>query len=178
MADVLIISLMTSALLIFSWIWRLLWWKPKKLERYLRQQGLKGPTYRFLVGTLREKFSLSNQAQSKPMDLSHAIVPHVAPFIHRTVKEYGTLLISQVLFFFSKKVQKYTGCSSNYQLITHNLNSWHTAQIVYVSIVFFENKGLFGWLATLNLTGRGYTALTVGQAHTWWQQKSLKCLLI
>ncbi|XXG90476.1 hypothetical protein AAC387_Pa12g2234 [Persea americana] len=91
MADVLIISLVTSALLIFSWIWRLFWWKPKKLERYLRQQGLKGPTYRFLVGTLREEFSLSNDQQSKPMDLSHAIVPHVVPFIHRTVKEYGKM---------------------------------------------------------------------------------------
>ncbi|XXG90477.1 hypothetical protein AAC387_Pa12g2235 [Persea americana] len=97
MSVFLFISLVISALLFLTCTLRLFcrfWWKPKKLERYLRQQGIKGPTYRFLIGNVREEFSLIKQERSKPMNLSHAIVPRVVPFLHRLVKEYGKMSVT------------------------------------------------------------------------------------
>ncbi|XP_009339365.2 cytochrome P450 CYP72A219 [Pyrus x bretschneideri] len=78
---------------IVAWAWSLLnwvWFRPKKLERYLRQQGLGGNSYRLLFGDLKESSMMHKQARSKPMNhLSHDIVPHILPFLHQTVITYG-----------------------------------------------------------------------------------------
>lgn len=60
-----------------------------KHGRYLNDQGIKGPPYKLVVGNTTEDFQLRNEAQLKPMDLSHAIVPRVLPFHYRTFKTYG-----------------------------------------------------------------------------------------
>ncbi|OMO74642.1 Cytochrome P450 [Corchorus capsularis] len=87
---VLVYSVVSGALLI--WGWRILnwvWLKPKKMEKWLRQQGLPGNSYRFLSGDIEETFSMIKQARSKPMPLSDDnIVPYVSPFLHQTVNKY------------------------------------------------------------------------------------------
>ncbi|KAB2605422.1 cytochrome P450 CYP72A219-like [Pyrus ussuriensis x Pyrus communis] len=84
---------------IVAWAWSLLnwvWFRPKKLERYLRQQGLAGNSYRLLFGDLKEISMIHKQVRSKPMNhLSHDIVPHILPFLHQT-------LIKQKLKFAGK----------------------------------------------------------------------------
>ncbi|RWR97381.1 cytochrome P450 CYP72A219-like protein [Cinnamomum micranthum f. kanehirae] len=91
MGNFLLFSLTTSAVLLLSLIYRFLyvfWWKPMKHGRYLNDQGIKGPPYKLVVGNTTEDFQLRNEAQLKPMDLSHAILPRVLPFHYRTFKTY------------------------------------------------------------------------------------------
>ncbi|KAK9937709.1 hypothetical protein M0R45_014481 [Rubus argutus] len=80
--------------IIVRWAWSVLdwvWFKPKKLEICLREQGFKGNSYRFLYGDMKENSILLKQAKSKPMSLStsHDIAPQVTPFVDQTVKAYG-----------------------------------------------------------------------------------------
>ncbi|KAF3442301.1 hypothetical protein FNV43_RR16217 [Rhamnella rubrinervis] len=79
-------------IVITFWVWSVLnwvWLRPKKLESFLRRQGLSGNSYRLLFGDLKERSILFNQAQSKPMNLSHDIAPRVFPFVHRMVNDHG-----------------------------------------------------------------------------------------
>ncbi|KAK3161344.1 hypothetical protein QOZ80_1BG0075950 [Eleusine coracana subsp. coracana] len=72
-----------------------LWWRPRRLERSLRAQGLRGTSYRFLTGDLKEFHRLNDEAWSKPLPLGcHDIVPRVTPFIHKNVREHGKTCFS------------------------------------------------------------------------------------
>ncbi|XP_023758186.1 cytochrome P450 CYP72A219 [Lactuca sativa] len=74
--------------------WRildLLWFKPKKIENFLRAQGLKGNSYRFLFGDLKEMTQMTRQAKSKPIDFKDDIVPRALPFVHKFVVAYGKI---------------------------------------------------------------------------------------
>ncbi|OAY74583.1 Cytochrome P450 72A15 [Ananas comosus] len=74
----------------FPWrIFYSLWWKPKALEKQLRRQGISGNPYRLLYGDLKEEIGAIKEAWSKPINLTHQIVPRVAPFIYQTVQKYG-----------------------------------------------------------------------------------------
>ncbi|KAJ1384867.1 Cytochrome P450, partial [Sesbania bispinosa] len=83
---------MMLILVVLIWSWRLLnrlWLRPKKLERLLREQGLQGNPYRFLVGDLNEILKMGNEAKSKPMNLSDDIVPRVISYFQHSVNEHG-----------------------------------------------------------------------------------------
>ncbi|XP_004295683.1 PREDICTED: cytochrome P450 CYP72A219-like [Fragaria vesca subsp. vesca] len=80
--------------IIVRWAWSLLdwvWFKPKKLERCLRQQGFQGNAYRLFYGDMKENAIMVKEAKSKPMNLStsHDISPRVIPLLDQTVKTYG-----------------------------------------------------------------------------------------
>ncbi|KAJ4975557.1 hypothetical protein NE237_000663 [Protea cynaroides] len=70
---------------VFEWIWL----KPKKLERLLKEQGIKVTPYNLLVGDMKENQRLLEEARSKPMNLSHDIVSRVFPFHLQTIQKYG-----------------------------------------------------------------------------------------
>ncbi|KAF8408891.1 hypothetical protein HHK36_004960 [Tetracentron sinense] len=85
-------AVISGVVILLSLVWRAVnwvWWKPKKLEKYLREQGINGHPYRLLSGDLKENTMLTKEAQSKPMNLSHDIVPRVVPPLHQTIKNYG-----------------------------------------------------------------------------------------
>ncbi|KAG9455256.1 hypothetical protein H6P81_008160 [Aristolochia fimbriata] len=67
------------------------WWKPKRLEKFLKDQGLVGPPYKLLYGNLKENAALNQEARAKPMGLCHNIIPRVAPLLLRTVEKYGKM---------------------------------------------------------------------------------------
>nr|XP_043632608.1 cytochrome P450 CYP72A219-like isoform X2 [Erigeron canadensis] len=74
------------------YIWRILnrlWFEPKKIERYLRDQGLKGSPYKFMYGDLKELGQMMVEAKSKPMSLTHDIAHRVSPFYHKSITTYG-----------------------------------------------------------------------------------------
>ncbi|PIA26886.1 hypothetical protein AQUCO_08600037v1 [Aquilegia coerulea] len=94
MVGFLSVFLAVFAILIISCAWRTLnwvWLKPKKIEKFLREQGIKGYSYKFLYGNTKELARLSKEARSKPMDLSHHIAPRVMPFVDQTVQKFGKL---------------------------------------------------------------------------------------
>jgi cytochrome P450 len=72
-----------------------LWWQPQRLERALRAQGVRGTSYRFLTGDLKDYGRLSKEAWARPLPLRcHDIAPRVAPFVHRTIAEHGKACLS------------------------------------------------------------------------------------
>ncbi|XP_022022012.2 cytochrome P450 CYP72A219 [Helianthus annuus] len=74
--------------------WKMLewtWLKPKRLEKYLRQQGLTGTTYKLPFGDTKE---IMNTTQLEPMNLSDDIMPRVMPFVHRAIQIYGKIFFS------------------------------------------------------------------------------------
>ncbi|KAF8408893.1 hypothetical protein HHK36_004962 [Tetracentron sinense] len=82
----------SGVVVLLSWVFRVVywvWWRSKKLEKCLREQGINGHPYRLLFGDLKENMILNKEARSKPMNLSHDIVPRVIPLVHQTIKNYG-----------------------------------------------------------------------------------------
>uniref|UniRef100_A0A0D9V364 Cytochrome P450 n=1 Tax=Leersia perrieri TaxID=77586 RepID=A0A0D9V364_9ORYZ len=72
-----------------------LWLRPRRLELALRAQGLRGTSYRFLVGDLREHGRLTREALARPLPLRcHDIAPRVVPFFYNTVRAHGKTCIS------------------------------------------------------------------------------------
>ncbi|XP_021715017.1 cytochrome P450 CYP72A219-like isoform X1 [Chenopodium quinoa] len=66
-----------------------LWWKPKWLEKKLKQQGIKGTSYTFLTGDMKEWVKQVEDAWSKPANLNHQIAARVDPFTHSISQKYG-----------------------------------------------------------------------------------------
>ncbi|KAI7740929.1 hypothetical protein M8C21_033056 [Ambrosia artemisiifolia] len=91
--DITTISCVLGVSSIFLYfIWRILnwlWFKPKKIEKFLKDQGLKGTPYKFLYGDLKEIMQMMNEAKSKPMNLIHDIAPRVSPFYHKSLTTLG-----------------------------------------------------------------------------------------
>nr|GMD33375.1 cytochrome P450 CYP72A219-like [Ipomoea batatas] len=64
--------------------------EPKKLEKCLKQQCLKGNPYRFLSGDMKELAKMTNDAISKPLNPSDDhIAPRVIPYYVLHVNKYG-----------------------------------------------------------------------------------------
>ncbi|KAL2496723.1 Cytochrome [Forsythia ovata] len=77
-------------LLIYAWkILNWVWFKPKKLEKSLREQGFNGNSYRLMFGDLKGLEMMTKEAKLKPINFSNDIVPRVMPFLHKTVQTYG-----------------------------------------------------------------------------------------
>jgi len=68
-----------------------LWLRPKRIEQQLRQQGVRGTSYKFWYGDLPQMIKSSHEASlSKPLSLNHQnIVPRVIPFLNQMVQQYG-----------------------------------------------------------------------------------------
>ncbi|KAL6001306.1 hypothetical protein ACLOJK_007040 [Asimina triloba] len=85
-----------TSVFILSWIWKAFnafWVRPKRLEKALRKQGIRGPPYRPFSGNLKDNSIALQEARSKPMELSHRIAPRVSPFYHQTVQTYDYFLV-------------------------------------------------------------------------------------
>jgi len=72
-----------------------LWWRPRRLEAHFAAQGVRGPPYRFLLGSVREMVALMAEASSKPMSppTSHNALPRVLAFYHYWRKIYGSTFL-------------------------------------------------------------------------------------
>ncbi|XP_027063440.1 cytochrome P450 CYP72A219-like [Coffea arabica] len=86
----LVAVLSASFLVILSWrILNWAWFKPKKREKCLRQQGLRGNSYNLVLGDMKETVRMTQEAKSKPINFTNDIVSRVMPFIDKTIKTYG-----------------------------------------------------------------------------------------
>ena len=85
-------ALLACALILSIWAWSVLnwvWLRPKKLERCLRKQGLKGNSYRLLYGDLKENSMMTKEVNSRPINLSDDILPRVIPLSHKSAVIHG-----------------------------------------------------------------------------------------
>ncbi|EOY30296.1 Cytochrome P450, putative [Theobroma cacao] len=98
---VLVTSSLVSLLLLYG-VARLsysIWLKPKWQERLLKHQGIGGRPYTLLVGDMKEFVKQITEAWSKPIDLTHQIVPRVDPFTLDNVQQYGRQASSFIFIF-------------------------------------------------------------------------------
>ncbi|EMS48446.1 Secologanin synthase [Triticum urartu] len=73
----------------------LLWWHPRRLEHALRAQGLRGTSYRFVIGDMMDYRRRRKEAQSRSMPLRcHSIAPLIAPLLCDIVREHGKTCMS------------------------------------------------------------------------------------
>nr|GMC70376.1 cytochrome P450 CYP72A219-like [Ipomoea batatas] len=74
------------------YVWRLVnwaWFKPRSLEKCLREQGLKGSPYRAPYGNLPDLICSITEAKSRPINLSDDTIPRIMPFILDSIIKYG-----------------------------------------------------------------------------------------
>ena len=78
------------------------WWRPRRLERALRSQGLRGTAYRSLAGDapLLERLNKEARSQSLPLGC-HDVVPRAMPLFHHAMKEHGACSCRLCLLSFS-----------------------------------------------------------------------------
>jgi PHYB activation tagged suppressor 1 len=71
-----------------------LWWRPRRLERHFARHGVRGPGYRFFVGSSVELIRLMVDASSRPAppEAPHDVLPRVLAFYHHWRKLYGNSL--------------------------------------------------------------------------------------
>nr|BAJ85223.1 predicted protein [Hordeum vulgare subsp. vulgare] len=70
------------------------WWRPRRLGRALRSQGLRGTAYRPVAGDTPLMQLLNKEARSRAMPLGrgcHDIVPRAMPLFHRAMQEHGKI---------------------------------------------------------------------------------------
>jgi cytochrome P450 len=86
-------AVVAAALLwLVTWTLEWAWWTPRRLDRALRAQGLKGNRYRLFTGDVRENARINREAHTKPMPLGcHDIIPRVQPMFYNVAKEHGKL---------------------------------------------------------------------------------------
>ena len=65
------------------------WWVPNCLQYKLNSQGITGPPYEFIHGNNKESTKFRREALSKPIALTHDILPRVLPEHYSRVKLYG-----------------------------------------------------------------------------------------
>ncbi|KAJ0046911.1 hypothetical protein Pint_04878 [Pistacia integerrima] len=78
-ASIVLVTVVTLAWRVLNWVWL----RPKKLERYLRQQGLSGKPYRLLYGDMKEASMMLKQAKSRSFNVSDDITPRLVPFLRK-----------------------------------------------------------------------------------------------
>ncbi|PON79746.1 Cytochrome P450, E-class, group I [Parasponia andersonii] len=69
------------------------WWVPTGVKYLMGLQGVKGPSYRFIHGNTKEISAMLNESRSRPMGLSHDVVPRLQPHIHCWSKLYGKIYL-------------------------------------------------------------------------------------
>ena len=79
--------------ILVSSLWKLLVfliWRPFIITKNFRKQGVNGPAYKFLSGSLEEIRNLKNAADDIEMDInSHDIIPRVLPNYFKWISQYG-----------------------------------------------------------------------------------------
>ncbi|GLU16647.1 hypothetical protein SLE2022_330690 [Rubroshorea leprosula] len=86
----LVIPFLVSKLLQVLWV---LFWRPYSLTKRFKKQGISGPPYRVLSGSLDEIKSMQKDAREMILDTdSNDIVQKVIPHYQKWSSEYGQLL--------------------------------------------------------------------------------------
>ncbi|PIA43966.1 hypothetical protein AQUCO_01800195v1 [Aquilegia coerulea] len=80
------------------------WWNPRQIEQQFRNQGIEGPSYKFLIGSFGELAKIYGNSKAKPADMmvvtpiigsemKHTIIQDVLPHIHLWTQKYGRVFL-------------------------------------------------------------------------------------
>ncbi|XP_015082504.1 cytochrome P450 CYP72A219-like [Solanum pennellii] len=88
--NTIIATICVAILLVYTWrVLNWAWFRPKKLENFLRQRGLKGNPYKLLYGDLNELTKSIVEAKSKPINISDDITQRLIPFFLDSINKNG-----------------------------------------------------------------------------------------
>ncbi|XP_076907361.1 cytochrome P450 CYP72A219-like isoform X2 [Bidens hawaiensis] len=91
----------SCALVVILCAWKIVnmvWVRPRKLEKYLRNQGINGNKYKFLFGDMKELSMMFQQSKSKTINIDHEdeVLPHIATFNHQSLQKYGRSFVTWI----------------------------------------------------------------------------------
>ncbi|GMI64310.1 PHYB ACTIVATION TAGGED SUPPRESSOR 1 [Hibiscus trionum] len=69
-------------------------WTPLRIQQMLNSQGIKGPPYRFIHGNNKQVAEMRREAVSRPMGLTHNLLPFVHPHMYSWFNKYGKNYLS------------------------------------------------------------------------------------
>ncbi|KAL2522429.1 Cytochrome [Forsythia ovata] len=113
---------------IFNWIWL----KPKKKERFLRQQGFKGNSYtlmKVLFGDVKENSIEYAEALQKTINIDDETVPRFMPFVHKTIERYG-MHVQEYLFALQQE-NHYSLQQFESSYVVHGVFSKDNSRVLY-----------------------------------------------
>ncbi|XP_013610329.1 PREDICTED: cytochrome P450 72A13-like [Brassica oleracea var. oleracea] len=84
-AVALMVVLAAVLIRVVNWVWI----TPKKLERYLRRQGLHGTPYTPLVGDIKRNVKMLMEARSEPITPTDDIIPYLLPLALKMFNSHG-----------------------------------------------------------------------------------------
>lgn len=88
-----VLAAVLTLLLISRHCARALWhlvWRPYAVARWFERQGIRGPPYRFAVGSLPELRRMLVAGRRKALDArSHNYISAVQPFFQKWASDYG-----------------------------------------------------------------------------------------
>ncbi|XP_012850540.1 PREDICTED: cytochrome P450 CYP72A219-like [Erythranthe guttata] len=85
LTSIVVAASITWAVKLLNWVW----FRPRKLEKILRQQGLNGNPYRPFLGDLGDMIKFMKAEQPKTIELFDDILPHIFAYYHQIVTKYG-----------------------------------------------------------------------------------------
>ncbi|KAJ9696820.1 hypothetical protein PVL29_008830 [Vitis rotundifolia] len=116
----LAIALVSFTVIFISIIWqicRILFWRPYVVTKCFRKQGIRGPPYSLLSGSLHEIERLKNAARGRVLETSsNDIIQRVVPHYHRWSLDYGDTF----LYWFGTQPRI---CISDPELAKHILSN-------------------------------------------------------
>ncbi|KAI3704437.1 hypothetical protein L1987_74657 [Smallanthus sonchifolius] len=87
---------LSCALVVTLCAWKMVnmvWLRPKKLEKILKNQGFNGNKYKLLFGDMKEMSMMFQQSKSKSKNINiddgDEVLSHVVPFPHHSKQTYG-----------------------------------------------------------------------------------------
>ncbi|KAI7751116.1 hypothetical protein M8C21_028710 [Ambrosia artemisiifolia] len=91
----------SCAIVVVLCAWKIVnmvWVRPKKLEKFLKNQGFQGNNYKFLFGDMKEFSMMSQQSKSRfqniNIDDGDAVLSHVVAFSHHSLQTHGRSYIT------------------------------------------------------------------------------------
>ncbi|KAK7283166.1 hypothetical protein RIF29_12517 [Crotalaria pallida] len=113
------------------------WWRPRSIEKLLRQQGIRGTSFKPFTGDISEMKNSAQQGSSIPITLNHQIIPRVMPFYHKMVQQYGKVS----LCWFGRTPRLIIGKAELMRLILTNKNG-HLVKPPRSPLISLLTKGL------------------------------------
>ncbi|KAI7724657.1 hypothetical protein M8C21_006391 [Ambrosia artemisiifolia] len=91
----------SCAIVVTLCVWKMVnivWVRPKRLEKYLRNQGFNGNKYKLLYGDMKELSMMIQKSKSKHINIDEEdeVLPHIAAFNHQSLQKYGRSFITWI----------------------------------------------------------------------------------
>ncbi|TVT98480.1 hypothetical protein EJB05_56208 [Eragrostis curvula] len=114
-------------------------WRPRAVTARFRAQGVRGPPYRFLRGTLDEMKRMKAEGDGVAMDVrDHDILPRIMPHFLRWKEQYGT----QFLYWFGPQPRIFLSDYDSVRQILSNKSGHFLKTDAHPTILAMLGKGL------------------------------------